>query len=60
MNAADKYGSEIDVGLAIKINRCGLERTFYNQAKPKTQGLSASEMLKKRAMSSHNPRRTKY
>lgn len=28
VNAADKYGKQIDVGLSLKINQCGLDRTF--------------------------------
>lgn len=55
---ADKYGREIDVGLAIKINRCGLDRTHSRptKAKPKDALL---DNIKRRTMSSHNAQRNR-
>jgi hypothetical protein len=53
MNAADKYGNSIDVGLAIKINKCGFDNSGYKGPKYKMQGSKPIETIKKRAMSSH-------
>lgn len=41
VNAADQCGWDLDVGLAIKINRCNLDQVFSNQTKPKTPALSS-------------------
>ena len=56
---ADKYGREIDVGLAIKINRCGLDKTYYKPAKPKPSESPLVDSFKRRTMSSYNARRNR-
>lgn len=53
VNAADKYGKELDTGLAIKINRCNLKNTLSSSKGAKTPELSS----KKRTMSSQISRR---
>lgn len=58
VNMADKYGREIDVGLAIKINRCGLDRTHYKPTKPKLESPMV-DSIKRRTMSSYNARRNR-
>lgn len=55
---ADKYGKEIDVGLAIKINKCGLDKTFYKPSKPKIDS-PLTDSIKRRTMSSYNARRNR-
>lgn len=58
VNMADKLGRQIDVGLAIKINRCGLDRTHYKPAKLKHEN-PLGDSIKRRTMSSYNARRNR-
>jgi len=58
VNAADKCGKEIDVGLSIKINRCGLDKTFSKLKNNKTSQPS-NDYVKPRAFSSYQNKRSK-
>jgi len=60
VNAADKYGNSLDVGLVIKINKCGFENTFYKEPKYKIHPSKETDSIKKRAMSSHIVKKNKF